>query len=219
VAGTKEYDLRVRTGEKYLSDLYVKRRGLDVEVRNALLTIPVWHLHSRSQIGFINSDGEWAQHGVRYRISPEPEGSPYRVGKWIPLSTSDLGSGWGGTDGWVRAQGAAVAKAVWFHKHFDRDIEVTRSGMTEDEKQDLAVWLKERADRLAEQKKIREEEYAARKAKNGDSHYRLEKKMGMQAYYKSRMACRADCGEQNPKFNCSKCKIARESLPFSLRPC
>ena len=30
------------------------------------------------------------------------------------------------------------------------------------------------------------------------------------------MACRADCGEQNPKFNCSKCKIARESLAFLI---
>lgn len=120
---------------------------------------------------------------------------------------------------WVRGQGAAVAKAVWFHELYDRDIEVTWSDMTEDEEQDLDVWLKERAERLAEQRKVGEEKCAARKAKYGDNYYRVEEKMGMQAYYKSRMACRADCGEQNPKFSCSKCKIARESLPFSLWPC
>jgi len=118
---------------------------------------------------------------------------------------------------WVRGQGASVAKAIWFQHRFDRDIEVTWSGMTEDEKQDLAVWSKERAERCAEKTKIEKEEYAARKAKYGDSHCRA---LGMQAHYKSRMACRAECGEQNPKFNCSKCKIARESLcPSSLRPC
>lgn len=195
VAGTKEYNLRVRTGEDLLSDLYVTRRRLDVE------------------IGFINSDGEWAQHGVRYRILPEPEGSPYRVGRWIPLSTSDRGSEWGGTNIWVRGQGASVAKAIWFLHHFDRDIEVSWSGMTEDEKQDLAVWSKERTERLAEQRKIEEKEYAAHKAKYGDKDSRVGKRMGMQAHYKSLMACRADCGEQRPKFNCSKCKIARYCSP------
>ncbi|KAJ3481068.1 hypothetical protein NLJ89_g12239 [Agrocybe chaxingu] len=35
VTGTNEYNLRVRTGERYLQDLYVKRRGVDVEVRSA----------------------------------------------------------------------------------------------------------------------------------------------------------------------------------------
>lgn len=40
MAGTNEYNLRVRTGEEFLSDLYVKRQGANVEVRtNTLLTI------------------------------------------------------------------------------------------------------------------------------------------------------------------------------------
>ncbi|KIM45723.1 hypothetical protein M413DRAFT_442345 [Hebeloma cylindrosporum] len=191
VGGTQEYDLRVRTGEKYLSDVYVTRRGARVE------------------IGFINSEGEWAQHGVRYRISPEPEGSPYRIGKWIPISTSDMGCGWGGSDVWVRAQGAAIAKGIWFHKLFNRDIEVSWSGMSEDDKVALTAWLKERSEGLAEQRKIGNEEYKARKAKYGDNHDIAEMKMAMQAYYKLRMACRAECGEQNPKSYCSKCKVAR----------
>jgi len=174
----------------------------------------VFYPFAIAQIGFVNSDGEWAQHGVRYLISPEPEGSPYRIGRWIPLSTSDLGSAWGGSEVWVRGQGAEVAKAIWFHNHFDRDIEVSWSGMTEGEKQELDVWLKERAERHATRRKIEGEEYDAREVQYGAKHHRVEEKMGMQAYYKSQMACRAECGEQHPKFNCSKCKIARESLLF-----
>ena len=165
--------------------------------------------NSRLQIGFINSDGDWAQHGVRYRIEPEPAGSPYRVGKWIPLSTSDLGSYWGGSDVWVRGQGAAIAKAIWFQKYFDLDIEVSWSGITDAEKEDLAVWLKERAEQLAERRRIGTQEYEERKAKYGKEHYRIESKMGMQAHYRSRLACRADCGEQDPTLYCSKCKMAR----------
>jgi len=166
------------------------------------------------QIGFINSRGEWAQHGVRYQILPEPAGSPYRVGKWIPLCTSDLGSVWGGTDVWVRAQGAAVAKAVWFHRYYNLPkIEVSWSGMTEAEKEDLAMWLKERAESLENTKRIETEDYEKRNAKFGPG-YEGSSKMGMLEYYRRQIACRADCGEQKPKLCCSKCKFARKSCLF-----
>ena len=114
----------------------------------------------------------------------------------------------------MRGQGAEVAKAIWFHNHFDRNIEVSWSGMTEEEKQDLDVWLKERAERHTARRKIEGDEYDARETQYGEKHHRVEENMGMQAYYKSRMACRAECGEQHPKFSCSKCKVARESLVF-----
>jgi len=39
-----------------------------------------------------------------------------------------LRSGWCGSDIWVRAQGAAIAKAIWFQHYFDFDIEVSWSG-------------------------------------------------------------------------------------------
>ena len=123
---------------------------------------------------------------------------------WNPVSTSDLGSHWGGTEYWVRGQGAAVAKAVWFHEHFNcPDVEVSWSGMTNSEKQELAAWLGGRAERL------RQEKFEERKAFHGDGIRTVEKDMGMHNYYKSRLACRADCGEKNPKFGCSKCKLAR----------
>jgi hypothetical protein len=87
--------------------------------------------------------------------------------------------------------------------------------MTEDEKQDLDVWLKERAEQHTARRKIEGGEYDAREMKYGAKHHRVEEKTGMRAYYKSRMACHAECCEQHPKFSCSKCKIPRESLVFS----
>ena len=41
-------------------------------------------------------------------------------------------------------------------------------------------------------------------------------KIGMLEYYRSRMACLADCGKQNSKLCCSMCKITRTSLSLSL---
>jgi hypothetical protein len=118
----------------------------------------------------------------------------------------------GGTHLWVRGQGAAVAKAVWWHKYYNLPkIEISWSGMTQAEKADIAIWLKERAERLAERKKIEKEEYDKR---NGKFTPRDGGKMGMLEYYRSLMACRADCGQQNPELCCSKCKSARKSYLF-----
>lgn len=81
--------------------------------------------------------------------------------------------------------GAAMAKTIFVHKYFNRDTEVNWSGIAEKEKRDLT--------RRAERKKIEDEEYTARKAKYGNNHYRVEVRMGIQSYYKLRMACRASC--------------------------
>lgn len=175
------------------------------------------HYLRLSQIGYIGNNGEWAQHGVRYRIEKEPAGSQYQIGKWTPLSTSDLNSEWGGSDQWIRGQGAAVAKGIWFHRHFDcPDIEVSWSGMSESDKDDLNAWLKERAVLLEEKERIGKKEYEEHEVQYGEEHYKVAVKESMHAYYKSRMACRADCGEKNPKFSCSKCKMARKSPFLSL---
>jgi len=117
---------------------------------------------------------------------------------------------------WVRGQGEVIAKAIWFQRYFYFDIKVSWSGMIEAEKEDLATWLKERVEKLAERRRIETQEYEARKAKYSKEHYLIEEKMGMQAYYRSRLACRADCGEQNPKLYCSKFKIARKSTLLSV---
>ena len=110
---------------------------------------------------------------------------------------------------WVRGQGASVAKAIWFHQHFNNPLEVSWSGMSDSEKKDLTAWLEERAEGLRQKANIREDEYEARKALYGDNYNKVINKMAMDSYYKSQLACRADCGEVNPKFNCSKCKKVR----------
>jgi hypothetical protein len=158
------------------------------------------------QIGFI-SYGEWAQHGVRYLILPAR--SPYRIGAWSPLSTSDQGSPWGGSNIWVRGQGAFVAKAIWFHEHFNNPIEVSWSGMSDSEKEDLAAWLEERAELRQKEKILQKKEHEELKALHGDELHEVQAKMAMDRYYESQLACRAECGEENPKFTCSKCRIVR----------
>ncbi|KAG6810772.1 hypothetical protein H0H92_010400 [Tricholoma furcatifolium] len=182
--GTQAFHFRLRTGEEWLQDLYVMREG-----RNA-------------EIGFIGSEGEYANPGVRYRIEHEPN-SDYSIGKWVPVSTSDLGSGWSGTDTWIRAQGSAVAKAIWFQKHYNRpNFEISWSGMTPEEKEDLKAWMEERSARLNKERKELE-------AKHAHMDCEEEWKAVMRLYYKMRLWCRADCGEQHPKLTCSNCKFAR----------
>lgn len=81
--------------------------------------------------------------------------------------------------------------------------------MSDSEKEDLSAWLEERAERLRQERKIEEKEYEEHKALVGDNHDMMEEKLMMERYYKSQLACRAGCGEKNPKLTCSKCKTAR----------
>lgn len=102
---------------------------------------------------------------------------------------------------------------MWFHKLYEREIEVEWDGMTDEEERDLAAWSKERNERLLEQRKVRAEEHVARKAsliRTNESDYEVESRMGMYAHYRMVVACRADCGEQSPTFVCPKCKFTRE---------
>ncbi|PPQ79279.1 hypothetical protein CVT25_002718, partial [Psilocybe cyanescens] len=196
VSGTEEFDLRVYTDNSFHYDLYVKRRGRDIE------------------IGFIDSDGQWAQPGIRYFIEDPPSDSSYQVAKWIPVSTSEFGEAWRGPEHWIRAQGGALAKAIWYHHYYNYpDVEVSWSGMSPAEKDDLAAWLKERSEILKMKSDKEDKEYQDRKNEFGDKFHLEEERLGMEAYYKTRRACRAQCGEGNPKLVCSKCKIARYCSP------
>lgn len=148
---------------------------------------------------------------MRYRIEHDPE-NPQTVGKWTPLSTSDLGSPWGGVDHWIRAQGAAIAKGIWWNDHWNApNLEVTWSDMSDADKADLSEWLKERSARLEEKEAASKAEYDERRKREGNDHQNIEMKEMMQKYYKTRMSCRADCGEEHPNLRCSQCKITRKS--------
>ncbi|KAF4618872.1 hypothetical protein D9613_009655 [Agrocybe pediades] len=188
----EEFDLLVRTDDEFFDDVYVRRRGREVE------------------IGFIDHEERWAQHGVRYRIEPEPEGSPYRYGKWTPLSTSDLGEPWGGSETWVRAQGAAIAKAIWWNHIFDMPrVDVSWSDMTDEEQKDVDEWLKEREEKMREKAEAGRKQWKELEKEHGANAFKVEEARVMKKYYEGRMACRADCGEQNPTLVCPECKMAR----------
>ncbi len=159
--------------------------------------------------------GEEANHGVRYLIEdPIP---PYKIGAWKPVSTSDLGSSWGGSEVWVRAQGEAVAKGIWYNRHWNgHSISVLRwSGMTEEQKESLDRWRSDFAEKSAERrKKQKAEDDKELEAFAGTEMPDVE--CGMQRYWKRQLRCRADCGVEKGKFNCSRCKRTRERRPSCL---
>ncbi|KAK7038768.1 hypothetical protein VNI00_010653 [Paramarasmius palmivorus] len=193
--GTENFDLRVRNGEDaWLKDVYVQRRGTNVE------------------IGFINrKTGCLAHHGVRYIIKPD---LTRRAGRWVPQSTSDAGSPWGGAEKWVRIQGGGVTKAIWYNKLWDvAPIDISWSGMSQSDKDELATFMQERQAKLAEkeaQERAKDKEEKTRIRDHGSfAEHRLDVVLMMQRYHKKQMSCRADCGEENPKMRCAKCKFTR----------
>ncbi|EEB90229.1 hypothetical protein MPER_11588, partial [Moniliophthora perniciosa FA553] len=191
--GTKKFNLTVYCQSPYYQDVYVQRHGTLIE------------------IGFVcTATGRLADHGVRYAIQSDPV---QRVGKWIPLSTSDVGSSWDGPEDWIRAQGAAVTKGIWFNQHWDQEIiDISWSGMSTSDKESLAAFMQERRVKLAQKRAQQEAKEREEIALIGDSHPNLDTELSNLRYHKSRMECRAKCGEENPELQCSKCKIARMLL-------
>ena len=88
--------------------------------------------------------------------------------------------------------------------------------MTVADEDDLAVWLKERAEQLASYLRKENEEDQELEARLVSRQDKLD--LDMYAYHRLRIACRADCGEKNPMLCCSKCKIAREFSFFCSLP-
>lgn len=72
MAGTNEYNIGIRTGEEYLSDLYVKRQA--GQRRGASCIQPFCRdIYTRDlQIAFVNDYGEWAQRGVPTEFHESP---------------------------------------------------------------------------------------------------------------------------------------------------
>ncbi|KAF9490419.1 hypothetical protein BDN71DRAFT_1454278 [Pleurotus eryngii] len=179
------FDMRIHTGLRYLQDIYVRRRGCDVET------------------GFIGSEGEEAWHGVRFLIVEEAEGSPYRFGKWIPLSTSDLGSAWGGIDEWIRAQAASIAKSIVYHRHERHTISVSFSDMPPSFEDDLKKWNEEHKKKWDEIIRVEREEDREARATLGDHEVF---KRWLQHY---QLRCRGGCGVEEATLRCSKCQVIR----------
>jgi hypothetical protein len=61
------------------------------------------------------------------------------------MTTSDLGSYWGGSEVWVRGQGEAFAKGVWYHSRWSQAsmISIDWAGITDGEKEENRVWCED----------------------------------------------------------------------------
>ncbi|KAE9395061.1 hypothetical protein BT96DRAFT_885944 [Gymnopus androsaceus JB14] len=181
VKKVQQFDLRARSGRSAFLDVYLHRRGSNLEM------------------GFQNNDSEEeAQHGVRYLIVPDADG---QHSQWIPQSTSDLGSPWGGSREWVVAQGAAVTKAIWWHEIWNWPMDVSWSGMTGEEKAECKQWN----DSREEERRVESE---SEPKSMRESPEEIERQYS-RYYSEMRKRCRAECGEKNAKLACSKCKSTR----------
>ncbi|ESK87460.1 hypothetical protein Moror_11608 [Moniliophthora roreri MCA 2997] len=190
---TKEFTLRVHTDEKdWYKDVYVKRNRADVE------------------IGFINLDGIWAAHGVRYRIEKEPD-SLYYYGKWTPISTADLSLGhhWGGCQNWIRKQGGDITKAIMLHRHYNRRVDIRWSGLSHEDWEVIQIDLLARRIEYNQEAEKQHEEYKAKKAQYLANDREADIWMDFAEIYRQRLACRADCDEKKPRLQYTKCKFTR----------
>ncbi|KAF9490423.1 hypothetical protein BDN71DRAFT_191854 [Pleurotus eryngii] len=179
--------MRVYTDEKYLQDIYLRRTGCNIEA------------------GFIGSEGEEVRHGVRFRIVEEPEGSPLRFGKWLPLSTSDLGADWGGIDSWVRAQAASIAKAIILHKYWRNKLSVSFSGMPASFELDLTKWNEDHKKEMDEVNRAESQRERDIRAEVGGG----KSAMIMRLLQVHQLKCRGGCGVEKASLRCSKCRVVR----------
>ncbi|KAF8916755.1 hypothetical protein CPB85DRAFT_1287820 [Mucidula mucida] len=168
--GTKDFDLLVDTGREHLLNVYLHRKGYNIEM------------------GFVTA-GKEAQHGVRYIMV---EDDKYHVRKWLPSSTSDLGSAWGGSHEW----------SIWFNELWGCKIEASWTGITEEQKTKMRRGMK------------------SGEESHDDKGDQMEKVM--QRYYNRLKWCRAQCGEKKPSFLCSKilqCWCQKEDWKYHKTYC
>jgi hypothetical protein len=129
----------------------------------------------------------------------------------MPVATSDLGSRWGGTDVWVRGQGEACAKALWYHSRSESAsmISIDWADMTADEKEENRVWCEAFIENSREaQTKDDSTVDSSDITKAGES---IQKELN-----RIRRECRGGCGVKHATNVCSRCKEICKSLPMSL---
>ena len=124
------------------------------------------------------------------------------------MTTSDLGSHWGGTDVWVRGQGEACAKAFWYQHRSESAsmISIDWAGMTADEKEENRVWCEAFIENSRKPRDSTEDSSDITKA---EEHMQ-------KALDKIRKECRGGCGVKDATNVCSRCKEFCKPLPLSL---
>jgi len=180
VNGTQRFKL-VMKWEPW-QDLYIQRDGRAVE------------------IGFLSSYSTVPQPGpgVRYHIQPS--------GEWTPIATSDLGSQWGGMDVWVRGQGEAIAKGIWYHTRWGNAsmISIHWAGITADEKEENRIWCE---DFIGESISRRQKSQESSVDRSGSDTF-LQKPSN-----KKGRECRGGCGTTDAMNVCGRCKETHYCSP------
>jgi hypothetical protein len=122
-------------------------------------------------------------------------------GEWAPVATSDLGSHWGGTDVWIRGQGEAFAKALWYHRRSEAAsvISIDWAEMTTDEKEENRVWCEAFIKDNTKHQTKDESTVDWSSITKADEY--LQK-----ALDERRRECRGGCGVKAATKVCSRCK-------------
>jgi len=112
-----------------------------------------------------------------------------------------MGSGWGGTDVWVRGQGEAIAKGIWYQHRWKEasTISIDWAGMTADEKEDNRVWCAAFIEKSS--KPVKEEESRMDLSDITKAEMQMQKLLD-----KKRAECRGGCGVKDATKVCSQCK-------------
>jgi hypothetical protein len=113
-----------------------------------------------------------------------------------------LGPNWGGTDVWVRGQGEAVAKGIWYQSRWDQAsaISIDWAGMTEDEKEENRIWCDDFIE-MSNRPQPKSDEPLMDPNDTAKMEEYLQK-----ALDDKRMECRGGCGVKNATKFCSRCK-------------
>jgi hypothetical protein len=120
---------------------------------------------------------------------------------------------WGGSDVWVRGQGEAIGKAVWYHSRWSSASKITIEwdGMTADEKEENRVWCDafiEESNKPSEKGKDTDVE-GSDTMDMQDHITKMEEQLDAE-----RRKCRGGCGAENVNNVCSRCKEVCKSPPF-----
>jgi hypothetical protein len=119
-----------------------------------------------------------------------------------------LGSEWGGTDVWVRGQGEAFAKGVWYHSRWENAsmISIDWAGITVDEKEENRVWCEDFIEKSNRPRQKSDEPPVDWDDPKVEEHLQ-------NALDKQRRECRGGCGVKDATKVCSRCKEICKSSP------
>ncbi|KAJ7617447.1 hypothetical protein DFH06DRAFT_101457 [Mycena polygramma] len=207
--GTATFAFRMKPSSDKEGDIYVKRKGLEVEI---------------GLVATERRDERKPKLGIRYTIGARLPSSPYRTGPWLPQASFDpalaLGSAWDANPALARTRGAVLARAVWHNFHLQHNSDGKTSGraiervewadMAPSDREKYDKWIADFKQRVEEGNEKHSKEYQKLKAEIGIDAILAS---GFDDFKKTFSRCRAECGVTVATMQCGKCHFAlRASL-------